>query len=228
VPSARTEAVRLENLRGPLELIAADTGGRAIVNTNDVGGALSSLPGDLTQRYTLGFVPAREPDARTHTIGVSLLRRKGLALRHRASYLHAPTGTRDGQRALAALLLGLEQDDLGASVLAELPPEGASEAILRIRVPLSRLTAHSEAGSRSVRVRIVLAARPPGKEQPAVREQLFALPLPEAPSEPDQAASHEFVIRVPRPGGQPVEIGVGVLDALSAAATYRRVRLDAR
>jgi VWFA-related protein len=225
VPSARTEFVRLENLRGPLELIAADTGGRAIVNANDVGSALSSLTGDLTQRYTLGFVPGRDPDGRSHSIGVSLLRRKGLALRHRASYLQAATGTREGQRALAALLLGLEQDDLGASVLTELP-EGGAEAILRIRVPLSRLAASAEAGGRSVRVRIVLATRPPGKEQPAVREQLFALPLPEAPSEPDPAASHEFVIRLPRPEGRPLEIGVGVLDALSAAATYRRVRLD--
>jgi VWFA-related protein len=224
VPSPRTESLRRENLRAPLQLLADDTGGRAVFSTNDLGGALRSLPGELSQRYTLGFVPGRDPDGRAHSLGVSLLRRKGLTLRHRASYLHAGSGVREGQRALAALLLGLEEDSLGATIAAEPAAGEGGGALLRIRVTLSRLRLESADEGRSARLRILVASRGAQQGAPAVRERLVPIRLPAAPAGGDPPdATQEFVIRVPLAGG--ADFAVGVIDALSSAATFKRLRL---
>jgi VWFA-related protein len=62
-------------------VLAKDTGGKAVVNTNDLSRALGQAMDDMTGYYVLGYQTNRSGDSgKTHNIKVKLLR-KGLSLR---------------------------------------------------------------------------------------------------------------------------------------------------
>jgi VWFA-related protein len=231
-PSARNDAIREANLRAPLEILAQETGGIAIVGRNDPASALGRLPDDLAARYDLGISPGREPDGRTHSIKVRLRRGKGLTLRYRKSYLHAPRRTREDDRVLAALLYGMDEDTLGAIVTAELAPADTTRpdrrsALVHISVPLARLASETDGDGRGARLRLLLAVRKTSGagESLALREKDVAFRLPAREADGPQPERHEIVVDVALGEGEH-EIAVGVHDALSSLASYRRLRVD--
>ena len=59
-----------------LRSLASETGGRAIVNQNDIRGALSQLSNEAMAYYLLGFVSAHPADGKFHHITVRTKRRK--------------------------------------------------------------------------------------------------------------------------------------------------------
>jgi VWFA-related protein len=62
-------------------VLAKDTGGKAVSNTNDLSRALGQAMDDMTGYYVLGYQPDRKSDTgRTHKIKIKLLR-KDLSLR---------------------------------------------------------------------------------------------------------------------------------------------------
>jgi hypothetical protein len=72
--------------------IAADTGGEAILNTNNFSGAFESLVRSNSTYYLLGYRPAQDHrDGRFHTITIRV-RRPGLSVRARKGYLAPEPG----------------------------------------------------------------------------------------------------------------------------------------
>jgi hypothetical protein len=109
--------------------------------------------------------------------------------------------------------------------------EGARlQRSLRIGVPLERLAATTGADESRGRVRIVIAVRrgEPGTGGVSdVREKWIDVPLPESRRGASQPTMrHEIVIAVPDVVVG-VEVAVGVQDALSGFATYKRARFEA-
>ena len=89
-PSHRLENVSMSNLA--MESIAADTGGLAITNHNDLGRAVAMTLADGSSYYTLGFYPADpELDGKFRRIDVKVAR-KGLKLRYRRGYFASGPG----------------------------------------------------------------------------------------------------------------------------------------
>jgi VWFA-related protein len=68
-----------------LSLYAEETGGIAVVNTNDATGAADRVVEDLNSYYTIGFAPPNPKDTRMHTLDVRITR-PGLIVRHRRTY----------------------------------------------------------------------------------------------------------------------------------------------
>jgi hypothetical protein len=133
-------------------------------------------------------------------------------------------------RTLAALLVGLEEDTLGALVSIDPQPsdpeaKAGATASVRISVPLARLAAADDAAERHGRLRVVIAVWRAGKDAGRnpfeVREQLIDVPLP-PPSSSTRAERREFVVTVPLSAGHR-EIAVGVHDLFSELVSYRRV-----
>ena len=71
--------------------------------------------------YALGFTPAHEPEGRIHSLRVEL-KRKGPRVRSTPSYFHAERPEPGVSRTLAALLVGLQEDTLGAWVSIDPQP----------------------------------------------------------------------------------------------------------
>jgi len=86
--------------KGTLYQLAGDTGGRTIMNTNDLGGGMIKTLDDASAYYVLGYTPTRaEDDGKYHKISVKV-KRAGTKVTARQGYW-APS-TRDLEAAAVA------------------------------------------------------------------------------------------------------------------------------
>jgi hypothetical protein len=107
-----------------MNALAAQTGGRAFFNTNDIGGAIRSAIDDSRVTYELGFYPNLSKwDGRFHTLKVKV-NRPGAHVRTRKGYfaLPEPPATPETQQArnqqAAARLMQSHEIDLTVRVNA--------------------------------------------------------------------------------------------------------------
>jgi VWFA-related protein len=81
---AGLNASELERHRA-LDLLAADTGGRAFFDTNDLAAAVRGAVADTEVTYTIGFYPGEE-DGLYHRLQIAV-KQPGVTLRYRPGYL---------------------------------------------------------------------------------------------------------------------------------------------
>lgn len=233
VPSPKTDAIRFTNLKAGQSILAEETGGTAVFNANNPQAPLGEIAGQIRGEYVLGLAPQHAPEGEIHRLRVEL-RKKGRRVRYTPSYLHAERAEPGASRTLAALLVGLEEDTLGAEISVDPWPAGdpapktTRTVKVRIGVSLARLSAVEDAEARHGRLRVVIAVWRTGalaKEQPLeVREELIDVALPPVTEGGPAPGRREFVVEVPL-NADHREIGVGVHDAFSPRTTYRRVRV---
>lgn len=79
------DRARIGSLQDSLTALAAETGGLAVLNANDISPDLSRVASALRNHYSLAFAPRGKPDGKEHRIKVKVARR-GVELRYRQSY----------------------------------------------------------------------------------------------------------------------------------------------
>jgi VWFA-related protein len=84
---ARNLILRQATLEEMMAGVTSATGGRFIKNNNDLMGALATLSKPPEVSYTLGFVPAREPDGKYHTLKIRLKNGSGYEVDARQGYM---------------------------------------------------------------------------------------------------------------------------------------------
>lgn len=85
--SLTKDRAMLENTMDTLRILADDTDGRAIVNSNDLDKGLRQIVTDTSAYYLLGYTSTlSQPDGKFHKINVRV-KRPGLQLRARPGYL---------------------------------------------------------------------------------------------------------------------------------------------
>jgi VWFA-related protein len=215
------QRMRTANLQHSLYILADETGGRAIFNTNRFGEELEEISRDVETYYSLGFVPAHQGDGRVHRLRVKVLADHHDA-RYRAAYRDKPLPERIVESMLGTLLFGVESNPLGVQVEvgeAVAGEAGLHEVPVRIRVPLREVVATRGAGFSVGKLRLVLVARDPEGEWTPVKQQeaLFKLPEGEDPAE----AERVFEVAVDLPPGENV-VAVGVRDEVGGETSYLR------
>ncbi len=165
-PRLRTilDSVVPENLQSPLRFMALETGGRAIVNVNEILPALEKAARDFRTFYSLGIASTDTETGRYHKIEVKLReRRKDLSLRHRAGYRSKTTDTRVRESLRSALLYSHQANPLAVKVTwgrAERQGDGATYLLpIQLHIPLRDLVLlPAESGKREVRLRLFVGA----------------------------------------------------------------------
>ena len=105
------DSVVPENLQSPLRLMALETGGRAIVNQNEILPALEKAAQDFRSFYSLGITASSTEMGRYHEVEVKLRPGlKDLRLRHRAGYRSKTADTRVRENLQAALLYSQQKN----------------------------------------------------------------------------------------------------------------------
>ncbi len=127
-----TDSVRVHNLQSPLILLANETGGQAIYNTNDVSAGLARVATDFDTYYSLGYTPAHSGSGRYYKIEVKL-KRKGLKVRHRSGYRDKPLYSRMEEGTLSTLRYGFEKNPLELKLQIE---EGQKNEDDQFEVPI--------------------------------------------------------------------------------------------
>jgi VWFA-related protein len=101
--SARVASRTYRN-QATMEELAARTGGRAFVNSNDIAGAIRTAVADSSITYTLGFYPQNEKlNNSFHDLKVKLIDFPHLELRYRKGYVDQSTPPQDEGLRRAAL-----------------------------------------------------------------------------------------------------------------------------
>ncbi len=240
---------RTANLQHTLFLLANETGGEAVFNTNRFDQALQEVDEDTDHVYSLGFRPPEGVRGTKHLIKVEVAGR-GLQARYPTSYLDKTAEERVGERMLATLLFGGGSNRLG--IEAELEPakpiarsgkaakgEEKVEVPVRIRIPIENLTLVPKAPSSAAlegKVRLVLAALDSSGRWTEIRQKTVQVESgTEGESEPaagtdtggGQAgnASPDRVVEVTMellPGD--VEVAVGVHDMIGDRVSFLRIK----
>ena len=158
----RTQSQRIDtflernNLQAMLSLIAEETGGEAILNKNDVTVALKNIEKDYTSYYSIGYRSVRSGLDRPHKVEVKL-KKKGLTVRARRSYLEKGVETKVREAVTSALYFARDDNPLavGLEIGKPVPADRENFAVpVIIRIPYSRLAMLPE-GSK-VRGRVVV------------------------------------------------------------------------
>jgi VWFA-related protein len=129
------------NDRDSLQLLADETGGRAILDANNFLPDLGRVREDALSFYSLGFTPAHNGDGREHQITVKV-KHPGLHLRYRQSYRDKTPLEKIVDRTFSALLYNVEDNPLDISVeIGEQTPgtSGLVAVPVRLRIPLFKL-----------------------------------------------------------------------------------------
>lgn len=227
--SPRQDMIREANLTNPLKFLAEETGGFAMLRGMPAEISMKRFVSDEQGHYILGFVPG-EPDGKKHSLRVRLTRKAQAkheaSIRHRQSYLRAELPSRRGQRAMAALLFGLEEHSLPVDV--EVTRISPTEARVTVAVSLGELEQGTSALSVSpeahIHVVVSLLQHNLDKALPVARERDVTFNLAELRDANDPRRS--VVVDVPA-GGESYTYAIGVEDGVSGRATYVRRELPA-
>jgi len=155
------QLVATSNVRNSLNVLAADTGGRAIFDANEVDLDLARMRSDLAAGYSLGFVAEHGGDGREHALEVRV-KRPGLKVRFPRSYRAKPAREKIVDRTLASLFHGMEENPLELQVLPGEPTAAAADTLrtpIRLRIPLYKLAILTRPDVFEGRLRVYVIAR---------------------------------------------------------------------
>jgi VWFA-related protein len=209
------------NNRDSLQLLADDTGGRSILDANDLLPDLARMRADLASFYSLGFTSAHPGDGHEHRIEVRV-RRPGISLRYRQSYRDKPAIERVVDRTLATLFYGFEENPLGVTIEVGEPvaAEGGEYAVpLRLKIPLFKLALLNRDETYSGKLRFLVATRDEAGGTSSVHQVQVPLHIPhkELLSALGQYYLYTLTIQM-KPGTQ--HFAVAVQDELAASTSY--------
>ncbi|HEY0553576.1 MAG TPA: VWA domain-containing protein [Thermoanaerobaculia bacterium] len=218
-PSITT--VERANNRDSLQLLADATGGRSILDANDILSDLARMQEDLSSFYSLGFTPAHASDGREHRIEARV-KQPGLRLRYRQSYRDKPAVEKAVDRTLAALYYGLEDNplDVAIAVGEAVPAEGGLYAVpVRLQIPLFKLAILNQGDFYEGKLRLLVATRDDAGGTAPVRQVDVPLKIPrkQVLNALGQYYVYTVTIRL-KPGLQ--HIAVAVRDEIAASTSY--------
>ncbi|MCY3928514.1 MAG: VWA domain-containing protein [Acidobacteria bacterium] len=117
-PSPHNATLRAMNAQSGLHLLANETGGKALINANDLSILLDDMTGQLSASYSLGFVPEQRRLGQTRQISVQLApgADKGRRIEYRRTYRDKSLDERLAERLLSVAYLGNPENPLEAVV----------------------------------------------------------------------------------------------------------------
>lgn len=227
---AGTAMLARENEQSPLQSLATDTGGRALISSNRIAPLIDQLSEDFATAYSLGFTPTDDAaDGKTHEIEVRV-RRDGVRVRHRSSYLARPASEERGERLMALLRFGggAVDNPLGVQVqVAPTKPAGKDEIELplRILVPASKLVFMP--GDASVAMlEIQLAASDDRGRSSPVQRRTLKIPRAALSADLSQAVARiPFDLKLRR---GPTNLAISVRDMVGDVTSFLGHALDLR
>jgi len=226
--SAFVDSQYIQNLQASIIRIARDTGGKAIINTNDVGPDLESVARDLRTYYSLGYNANHFGDGRYHRIEVKV-KRKGVRVRHRTGYRDLNQFQRMEQGTLAALRFGEEENPLGLQLRFGKSierAEGTFVVPVVIGIPLGEITLVLQGDRYLSSFRLYVAAMDVDGGTSTVQEVRVPIEVPEL--EYDLAVTKGWAYEMPllmRPGEH--RVAIGARDDFAGTTSYvsRQVRV---
>lgn len=217
------DSVRSANLQEPLYMIADDTGGEAIVNTNAVLAGLGKMAEDFRNYYSLGYTAAHNGDGRYYKVEVKV-RKKGLKVRHRRGYRDKTPEARLTDGAIATLLFGTENNPLEADIQFGAYKADGNHFLLplEIKIPLGGLALAPREDAYFGRVKLVVVVMDAeGSVSPVQQQEPLNIRIPAQEIEQAKQKHYSYAMTLAVRRG-PMRLAVGVRDEFSTQTSFLR------
>ncbi len=218
------EFVRDSNLQEPLLELAEETGGRAVINTNDFAGEVDDLLHDFESFYSLGFLSPDSGGGEYHSIEVRV-DRPGVTVRHREGYMAKSPASRVADRTESFLLQGWESNPMGVELQFAAPEEKRRrwKVPVLVRVPAQAITLIPRGDEMVGRLQLFVAVRDGEDRASEVTRLERDVRIPKQALEQQQAEGkvndlgYSVELEM-RPG--PQSLVVGVWDEVGGGESY--------
>ena len=224
-PSFDNLSLRTTNAQSGLHIVASETGGKALVNANDLAILLDDVTKQLSASYSLGFMASDRKLGEIRQVRVELARHaaKGRILEYRRSYRDKSLDERLAERLLSVAYLGSPENPLEARVqFGEDKPLGEELYELRVsvEVPVESILAlpfrEGEAGA--LRLWMLAVERESGARTPVRQKELLVGGASEVGAVDD---AYRFEVTMNLPEGD-WGVAVGVRDETTGATSLLR------
>lgn len=205
------DQIQIQNVQSSIRLMADETGGKAIFNTNSFLPGLERIADDFRTYYSLGYSPQHSGDGRYHEIKVKL-KKKGLVARNREGYRDKTPETQMNDGTLAALNFPFQSNPLGVDINFGTPTrraDGFFVVPVDVRIPLGKLVLVPRETENEAAARVFVAAQDTQGGVSEVQQAVVPIRIPN-----DQMATigekyYTYSLSLlMRPGEQKVAVGL--------------------
>jgi VWFA-related protein len=221
--TSHIDSIRTRNLQASLQLLAEQTGGKAIINQNRVEQALGAVAVDFRTYYSLGYSPGHHGDGRYYRLEVKLKDPgRGWNLRHREGYRDKPAATQMTDGVLAALNFPYSSNPLDLTLSfdpGQRREDGHFLVPVKVRIPIRALTLVPRGDAYEANAKLFLAA----KDEKGWVSEVQQTPLPVRVLQGDLQAALEqdyvYTVQILLRAGQQ-KVAVGVRDEITANNSF--------
>jgi len=218
--------IHLLNYQEPLFYLAERTGGRAIVDSNDVTSLLEELRDDLFTYYSLGYTLSSSGGDTVHRIEVELPNHPEYDLVYRRTLVEKSLETQVQDRVVSGLLLALDDNLMGLEVTAGEPKAAAGERWIlpvEVAIPIKSVALLPEGGEYVGRVVLFIANRDMKGKQSDIQRRQFEIHMPAEDYETRRGELYVAALDLLLNAGEH-KVVVGVLDPVTRQASFVSLR----
>ncbi|MEE8525367.1 MAG: VWA domain-containing protein, partial [Thermoanaerobaculia bacterium] len=225
----RVDQVHFSNIQSSLRFMAHETGGMAMLNTNNFAPMLDRMADDFGSYYSLGFSPATSTSGRYHDIKVKVRGRKGLVVRHRDGYRDKPISTRMTDGTLAALHYGYQSNTFDVEIrFGEMTPHNKNQWLVPVQVmiPIGKLSFLPAGDMLRGRLRLFVGAKDHEGGISPVQDIPVPIDIPKADFDRAREQLYQYEMKLIMRAGRQV-VAVGIRDEIGAVTGFvtRGVRI---
>jgi hypothetical protein len=219
-------SIHLLNYQEPLIVLAEKTGGRAIVNSNDVTSLLEEMRDDLFTYYSLGYTLSASGSDTVHRIDVELPAHPEYKLVYRRTLVEKSLETQVQDRVVSGLLLDLDDNPMELEITAGEPKAASSERWMlpvEVAIPIESVAMLPEAGEYAGRVVLFVANRDLKGKQSDIQRRQFEIRMP--PEDYETRRGERYIAELNlllNPGEH--KLVVGALDPVTRQASFVSLR----
>ncbi len=215
---SKIDQVHFSNIQSSLRMMASETGGMVLLNTNNYEPLFNRMAEDFDTYYSLGFSPATSDSGRYHRFQVKVKGRKGLVVRTRDGYRDKPVSTRMSEGTLAALHYGFQSNPLGVEIDIGQESTKSKDRFMvdvKIQIPIGKLSFITQEEMQRGRVRLFIGAKDSEGGLAPIQDVPVPIDIPQADFERAKEQMYQYSVKLLMRGGRQI-VAVGVRDEIGA------------
>ena len=219
-------SIHLLNYQEPLLYLAEKTGGRAIVDSNDVTSLLEEMRDDLFTYYSLGYTLSSSGSDTVHRIEVEVPAHPEYELVYRRTLVEKSLETQVQDRVVSGLLLALEDNPMKLEISAGEPKPATGERWIlpvEVAIPIDSVALLPEAGEYVGRVVLFVANRDMKGKQSDLQRRQFEIRMPPEDYETRRGEFYVAALDLLLNEGEH-KLVVGALDPVTRQASFVSLR----
>jgi len=221
-------SVGQHNLTDSLRYLSDETGGFAIINTNDIGPRLEFLTQDMYTYYSLGYPLQASGKDRVHKVRVKLRddpKFKNYQLRYRSRFVEKSLETRVQDTVVSSLVFEVDDNPMQVDIEMGIPAAASEKRWLvpaKISFPIRKVALLPEGEDFVARVVMFIAVRDTkGKQSDLVRQE-HEIRIPAVDYEHAQRPRYTIHSQLLMESGR-YRVSVAMLDPLTRQDSYHTV-----